>query len=162
VRHWGFKTFSLYVRLLRAMGTLVGFMMSVLILLSASYAADIDAHSGETHFYANELLEIVNQYRTSNRLRPLSEDKKLTDLAKNHSTEMHSRRVLNHDNFEERFTESKRDYCIENVGWNYRSARAQFIAWQESEGHNKNMLAQRIRNVGISRIGAFVTFFACD
>ena len=144
------------------MRTLVGFMMSVLILSSASYASDIDAHSGENLFYANELLEIVNQYRTSNKLRPLSEDKKLTDLAKKHSAEMHSRGVLNHDNFEERFKKSERDYCIENVGWNFRSARDQFIAWQASEGHNKNMLAQRIRYVGIARIGAYVTFFACD
>ena len=143
------------------MKILAGFIMSVLVPLSAAFSGDIDTHNSEAGYYAQELVTLINQYRTSNGLNQLSLDKKLTGFAESHSTEMHSLGVLNHDNFDDRFKKSGSDSCVENVGWNLRSARDQFIAWKKSEGHNRNMMARGIRKAGISKIGEYVTFFAC-
>jgi uncharacterized protein YkwD len=57
---------------------------------------------------------------------------------------------------------SGRNHCVENVGWNYASPEDEFIAWKRSDEHNSNMLVPDIRRAGISKVGVYVTFFACD
>jgi len=141
---------------------LAGLIMSVLIPLSAAFPSDIDTHKSEDEYFAQELVTLINKYRTSNGLNALFLDKKLIGLAESHSAEMNSLGVLSHDNFNDRFKKSGADSCIENVGWNFRTARDQFIAWKKSEGHNRNMMATGIRKAGISKIGEYVTFFSCD
>ncbi len=118
--------------------------------------------AGEYPNYSEELLDLINQYRTSNRLNALYYDRKLTAIAEGHSTYMYRRNVLSHDNFHERFVQSGSDSCVENVGWNYPAPGDEFNAWRKSEEHNANMLARDIRKAGISRVGAYVTFFACN
>jgi len=112
--------------------------------------------------YSEELLDLINQYRTNNGLSVLYYDDKLTAIAEGHSTDMYRRNVLSHDHFHERFNQSGSDYCVENVGWNYPTPGDEFNAWRNSEEHNRNMLAGDIRKAGISRVGAYVTFFACN
>ena len=112
--------------------------------------------------YAEELLHLINQYRTSNGLNVLYYDNSLTAIAEGHSTYMYHRNVLSHDHFRERFDQSVSDHCVENVGWNYPTPRDQFNTWRKSEEHNRNMLVGDIRKAGISRVGAYVTFFACN
>jgi uncharacterized protein YkwD len=135
-----------------------------LLLLTAclqsnrTYALDENGSS----LYETELLHQINEYRTANGLNTLSFDHILNTLARNHSRYMNKKNVLCHDNFEDRFRECGRSACVENVGWNSPEADAQLLAWKKSGKHNANLLDKRIRYAGIAKVGAYVTFFACD
>ena len=138
------------------------FITSFFILLSAPFAADTDNYISRSGRYSEELLGIINYYRISHGLKPLLSNEKLTALAKSHCYDMHRQAVLNHDKFDERFKKSGSSSCVENVGWNYHKPGDQFTAWKNSEGHDRNMLDRSVRIAGISKVGAYVTFFACN
>jgi hypothetical protein len=111
--------------------------------------------------YETQLLELISAYRTSNAQSPLSFDALLNSLAAEHSEYMHTNDSMNHDGFYDRAASSGFGYCVENIGWNYPSPEAQFEGWRNSPGHNQNMLNTHIGYAGISKVGSFVTFFAC-
>jgi len=144
------------------MKTVAVFIVSLFMLFVPSFAIDTAKHINEPSYYSEELLDLVNHYRTSRHLKSLFFDKKLMAFAQDHSSDMHRREDLNHDGFNERFKKSGYSSCVENVGWNSKTAKEQFLAWKRSAGHDKNMLAGDIQRVGISKIGAYVTFFACN
>ena len=112
--------------------------------------------------YEEKLFAFINQYRAANGLNPLAVDKSLMQLAERHSAYMENKNVLSHEYFNERFRQSGRFLCVENVGWNYQTPEEQFRAWKISADHNKNLLNKKITRTGISRVGTYVTFFACD
>ncbi len=144
------------------MKTVAAVILSVFILTSPAFAFDKVAHLDDSSHFIKQLLNYINHYREAKRLKPLSFDGKLTLLAQNHSADMQRRGTLSHDRFEERFKKSGHNSCVENVGWNYRSPKEQFEAWQHSAGHDQNILDTDIKRAGISRIGTYVTFFACN
>lgn len=104
---------------------------------------------------------IINYYRAQNNLEPLRFDSALTVVAKNHSDYMHAKKIFNHDNFHERFDKAEKQLCVENLGWNAETPEDQFRIWKESNAHNANMLNDKIRAAGVSKVGHYVTFFAC-
>ena len=111
--------------------------------------------------YEESLFMLINQYRMANSLNPLAMDANLTRLAERHSVDMKGKNVLSHERFNERFRQSGRSLCVENVGWNYQTPEDQFRAWKTSGAHNKNLLNKKITHTGIAQTGAYVTFFAC-
>ena len=111
--------------------------------------------------YEERLFMHINQYRRANGLNPLAMDKSLSRLAERHSVHMKGKNALSHERFQERFMQSGRSLCVENVGWNYQTPEDQFRAWKTSGEHNKNLLNNRITHTGIAQSGAYVTFFAC-
>jgi uncharacterized protein YkwD len=135
-----------------------GIVIAITFIFSLSYAADNEA----SIIYEQELLNCINQYRIKKGLTPLSFDITLSKAAKNHSQYMDKNNGLDHADFNERFRQSKRSLCVENIGWNYTTPESQFKAWKNSRDHNKNMLNKRIKRAGISKIGSYVTFFTCD
>jgi uncharacterized protein YkwD len=137
-------------------------ILSICLFLSCASAADRIAYLDDSTHFTKQLLSYINHYRASNRLKPISLDGKLALLAKGHSADMQRRGTLSHDRFDERFRRSGHTSCVENVGWNYGSAKELFEAWQNSRGHDQNMLSEDIRRAGISRIGSYITFFACN
>ena len=136
------------------------FFTSLAFLLITSHVYG----SGEKYFssYETQLLHHINQYRENNGLKPLLPDEHLTKLAETHCRYMNKKNSLSHDNFRERFQESRRSHCVENVGWNYTEPDEQFRAWKNSKGHNKNLLNKTNRYAGIAQVGLYVTFFACN
>lgn len=112
--------------------------------------------------YESALLSLINTYRSEHDLTLLASHEKLHELAAAHSSDMNVRDVLSHNGFTDRFRASGRSLCVENVGWNYRDAAAQLVGWQQSPQHNTALLDSRITIAGISKIGAYVTFFACS
>ena len=136
----------------------------LLLLLTSSlqtnrtYAFD----RNEPSPYETELLHRINHYRTENGLKALSFDRNLNRLARRHSLYMNKKGILCHDNFEDRFRECGRSSCVENVGWNSPTPGDQFLSWENSKGHNANLLNRKIRYAGIAKVGDYVTFFACD
>ena len=111
--------------------------------------------------YEQRLFMHINQYRMANGLNPLARDESLTRLAERHSVYMEANNVLSHELFNERFRQSARSLCVENIGWNYQTPEDQFRAWKTSAGHNKNLLNKKITHTGIAQSGAYVTFLAC-
>ncbi len=122
--------------------------------------ADLACPGGETAF-DSRLRELISAYRAQNGLGQLAFDGHLHDLAQEHSTYMYNNRDMNHDGFTDRFNRSGYRTCVENVGWNYPTPEAMFEGWRTSSGHNTNMLNSRIGWAGVSRVGAYITFFAC-
>jgi uncharacterized protein YkwD len=111
--------------------------------------------------YEGRLFMHINQFRMANGLKPLVMDEKLKRLAERHNVHMEGTNVLSHERFNERFRQSGRSLCVENVGWNYQTPEDQFRAWKTSEEHNKNLLNKTITRTGIAQTGTYVTFFAC-
>jgi uncharacterized protein YkwD len=114
-----------------------------------------------SYSYEEKLLLHINQHRTVKGLNPLAMDKSLSRLAERHSAYMEEKNVLSHEGFQERFRQSDRSQCVENVGWNYQTPEDQFRAWKTSGEHNKNLLNNKITHAGIAKTGSYVTFFAC-
>lgn len=112
--------------------------------------------------FEEDLLNEINNYRVKNKLEKLTFDKLLNELSKEHSEYMSERDDLSHDNFGERFKKSKKMSCVENVGWNYHTGKDMFEGWRTSSGHNKNMLNSSIKYAGLSKVGNYITFFACQ
>jgi uncharacterized protein YkwD len=111
--------------------------------------------------YEERLFMHINRHRMANGLDPLAMDENLLRLAERHSLHMEGNNILSHERFQERFRQSGRSLCVENVGWNYQTPEDQFRAWKTSGEHNKNLLNKKITLTGIAQTGAYVTFFAC-
>jgi uncharacterized protein YkwD len=112
--------------------------------------------------YSASLLQFINAYRSQHGLPSLELARHLTRLAREHSRYMAERGDISHDQFENRFARAGSTGCVENVGWNYRDAHAQFQGWKESPGHNAAMLDPGVRRGGIAIYDSYVTFFACS
>ncbi len=111
--------------------------------------------------YELNLFQLINDYRFQQLLAALEFDSHLNDLARGHSQNMEISQTMSHDGFQERYESSGFNTCVENVGWNYATPEAMFEGWRTSDGHNRNMLNERIEFVGISKVGDYITFFAC-
>ncbi len=134
------------------------YILIIPIFINPAYGLS-DKHSSA---YEEKLLSYINQYRVKNGLKPILFDETLNHLAKSHSRYMCDLNDLNHDNFNERFKQCRRLLCVENVGWNYPTPETQFRAWKNSRDHNANLLNKKIKHAGISKVGSYVTFFACN
>lgn len=114
--------------------------------------------------FDDDLLGLINRYRSARKLKPLASSPQLVELAGEHSQAMQEQERLSHDGFDGRFKRASAEGargCVENVGWNQQTPQALFDAWRKSSGHNRNMLDRKIRSAGISRRGTYTTFFAC-
>lgn len=119
------------------------------------------ATSADDTLYPRRMAELVNQYRASHGLAPLTVDATIAGLAREHSAAMAKAGKLNHDDFPARARRSGRPMCVENVGWNYGSPKGQFEGWRGSPGHDRNMLNRQVTRVGIAVVADYVTLIAC-
>ena len=134
--------------------------ISVATLLLAVLAAPACAGGFE-----DDLLGLINRYRLTKGLKPLASAPQLIDLAEEHSQAMQEQDRMSHDGFERRFKRAAADgasSCVENVAWNHPTPRNLLDGWRKSSGHNRNMLERRISRAGISKVGQYITFFACN
>ncbi len=106
-------------------------------------------------------LRLINTYRVQRGLRALDVHAKLYLLSKEHSRHMAATNRLSHDGFSNRYALSGFGACVENVAWNYPTPAYLVGGWKSSPGHNANLLNSRIRYAGMTRVGAYATFFAC-
>ncbi len=92
----------------------------------------------------SDVLNAVNDYRQSLGLTTLAKVDEVTFQADDHTVYMSSNEVVNHDNFNIRYsnlvTEAGAKAVAENVAYGYSSADAVVKAWIASEGHHKNMI----------------------
>ena len=90
-----------------------------------------------------ELLVMINDYRTSLGYSNLDFSKVAYDYANDHTDYMIAMGTINHDNFSARAsqisTEVNASIVAENVAKDYTSAQKAFDEWMASAGHRKNI-----------------------
>jgi uncharacterized protein YkwD len=128
--------------------------ITVILLLSVQIAA--------ASSFEDELLVLINRYRSTKKLKPLVSSPQYAELAREHSQAMQEQGRMSHDGFDGRFRRAgDASSCVENVAWNQKTPQSLFDGWRTSPGHNRNLLDRKIRRVGLERSGAYTTFFAC-
>ena len=122
--------------------------------------------AGATSNFGPETLTLINSYRVSRGLSPLASNRTLEALARQHSQYQSARNTLSHDGFRQRSAKAKAAglsiVCAENSGLNYKNAQQLFLGWRNSGAHRKNLLRPNLRYAGVSVVGAYATFFACQ
>ena len=116
-----------------------------------------------THREAS-LLNVMNEVRASNGLRPLRLDTRLEGTARRHSTRMLAVQSLFHGNFTRRIRRVgvRAPRVGENLAWgsgSLASARSIVNMWLASPEHRANLLHAGYRTVGVGvRIGSFAGY----
>jgi uncharacterized protein YkwD len=116
--------------------------------------------------FGSETLALINSYRARRGLSPLASNGTLQGLARQHSRYQAARNRISHDGFRQRSAAAKAAglsiVCAENVGRGYRNAQRLFSGWTNSAAHRRNLLRPNLRFAGISVVGSYATFFACQ
>lgn len=165
ISHYADSTLSLFLFCpVRRRSAFMAVTLLFLIVFfgNSSLAGRPDECAPASPAFVEDLLKQINRYRADNGRAPLLWDEGLLVSARGHSRRMCEEDTLSHKAFGERFRNSGRNYCVENVGRNAATGTDQFRQWKESAAHNENMLDKRIHIAGISKAGYFVTFFACE
>ena len=121
-------------------------------LLAPSQTAALDAEE-------SAFLTLINEYRQSQGIGTLTVNGKLTDAAAWMATDMATNDYFSHTdstgrNPFDRMDDFGYDYNTwkgENLAAGVSDAATAFDLWKGSEGHNKNMLNERYKVIGISR-----------
>lgn len=116
--------------------------------------------------FGPETLLLINSYRKSLGLAPLAANRTLQGLARQHSRDQAATNTLSHAGFRQRADYAKAAglslICAENVGYNYRDAGQLVSGWRNSSAHRRNLLRPNLHYAGVSVVGAYSTFFACQ
>lgn len=102
---------------------------------------------------------MINAYRKSNGLAPLTIDPQLTIAAKAHSVDLAKWDRISHYGSDgsnpwdrvRRAGYSAR-LAAENVGTGQTTLKEVFAGWKKSPGHNKNLLLKDAKNMGIALV----------
>lgn len=90
-----------------------------------------------------DILNLINDYRTSNGLSKLSELSIITTQTDNHTQYMISKNKASHDNFNNRkkflVQNAQASRVGENVAYGYTTAKSVVKAWIKSDSHRKNI-----------------------
>ena len=107
----------------------------------ANYTIDLNLANETDWEMANEIMILVNEYRTSLELEELKVDQGYASAyAVDHTQYMIDNNNLNHDNFNVRSEALKDRGAIsvgENVAYGYATAEAVVAAWIASDAHRK-------------------------
>jgi uncharacterized protein YkwD len=136
-------------------------VLVTLMALSACTPKPIPFPEEPPDYYSLTLFDRINRYRSACGLASLQWDPALAQLAREHSISMFRSERASHRGFDKRHRQAGSWFCVENVGWNYRSPQSMFEGWRRSDDHNDNMLDARLNRAGIAEIDRYVTFFAC-
>ena len=118
-----------------------------------------DRDYGGTKLDAEAVREAVNSYRQSKGLKPLKLNAALTEAAKAHSRDLAKWDRISHygsdgSNPWDRVKRSgyNAKVAAENVGTGQASISEVMKGWQESPGHNKNLLLPDVEHMGIALV----------
>lgn len=99
--------------------------------------------------FEQAMVNEANEYRKRFGLRPLVPDAGLMRSARQHSTNMASRRSMYHG--------GTSGWSGENVAWNQADAKDVTRAWYNSPGHRANMLNSRFTKIGVGGVNRYWT-----
>jgi uncharacterized protein YkwD len=145
-------------RLLRPGAFLAGLAVVLVLAFArpaASTSADPQLDSEESTF-----VTLINNYRAQNGLGPLAIDWELQASADWMSTDLGQKAYFDHTDSLGRdpwIRMCSFGYCYntwkgENIAGGFTTAQSVFTAWQNSPGHNSNMLGPNYHVMGIARV----------
>jgi uncharacterized protein YkwD len=112
-----------------------------------------------TKLDADRARDLINAYRKEKGLKPLKLNTELTNAAKSHSTDLSKWDRISHfgsdgSNPWDRVKRSGYNarLAAENVGTGQNNIDEVFKGWQESPGHNKNLLLSDAEHMGIALV----------
>ncbi len=118
-----------------------------------------DRNYGGTRLDADRARELINGYRKDKGLKPLKLNATLTEAAKGHSRDLAKWDRISHfgSDGSNPWDRVKRvgynaKLAAENVGTGQVSIEEVFKGWQESPGHNKNLLLPDAEHMGIALV----------
>lgn len=101
-----------------------------------------------------EILDLVNNYRSSIGLNSLERMNLISKVAESHSNFMAETGRLSHENFPKRNQElmakANAKAIGENLGFGYTTAKSAFQAWLNSDKHKKVIEDKKYTHFGIS------------
>lgn len=101
-----------------------------------------------------EVVSVINEYRSSINLPPLSILNSVSGAAQSHSKYMASHKNMNHDNFNARsnylMENENAQIILENVAYGYNTAQDVVNAWIRSASHKTNILNPSVTHFGLS------------
>ncbi len=118
-----------------------------------------DRDYGSTSLDVNRARDVINAYRKQNGLKPLTINTELTAAAKAHARDLAKWDRISHygsdgsnpwDRVKRAGYNAK--VAAENVGTGQVNFDEVFKGWQESPGHNRNLLMGDVDNMGIALV----------
>ena len=118
-----------------------------------------DRNYGTTRLDPERARELINAYRKANGLKPLVLSATLTEAAKGHSRDLAKWDRISHygSDGSNPWDRVKRvgynaKLAAENVGTGQAAIEEVMKGWQDSPGHNKNLLLKDAREMGIALV----------
>lgn len=142
------------------MSKLLGKMLLMVFLISTMIACVkeeqpvIDDASVQYSDFETEVMNQVNNYRSSIGLAKLSRLNLVSKEAETHSVYMVNKEALSHDNFDIRtqnlMNNADAISIAENVAYGYKTAAELLKSWLNSEVHRRKIEENRYTDFGIS------------
>lgn len=109
--------------------------------------------------FEQEVVALVNAERATAGCAALTEDSRLTAAARAHSADMATRGFFDHTNpdgvtFDRRISDAGYSWSLaaENIAWGQRDPAAVMRSWMNSDGHRRNILNCRLRDIGVGLV----------
>ena len=118
---------------------------------TANFTAPVGVQND--HEMVQEILDVVNEHRSSLGLSPLDEHQTSETLALSHSAYMAQQNKASHDNFFQRsdFLRNRGAESVsENVAFGYISAESVLQGWLESPSHRAALEDEEFTHTGIA------------
>jgi uncharacterized protein YkwD len=106
-----------------------------------------------TAAYAENMAEVISQYRRERGLSAVKSDPQLTAIAERQAKAMAASGALEHDvagSFASRIAAVNAESAAENIAAGTKTWAETFRMWQKSPGHNANLLKARADSVGVA------------
>ena len=118
-----------------------------------------DRNYSDTNLHAEQARDLINAYRKQKGLKPVTLNAELTTAAKAHARDLAKWDRISHygsdgSNPWDRVKRAGYNARVaaENVGTGQISIEEVFKGWQESPGHNKNLLMPDVEHIGIALV----------
>lgn len=115
----------------------------------------------KTRLSKKQALRMINKYRASKNLKPLTLNSKLSVAARMHAKDLAKHDRISHFGYDGsdpwqriKKTGYKAAVAAENVGTGQISLQEVFVGWQKSPGHNANLLLSDATQMGIALVKA--------
>jgi uncharacterized protein YkwD len=108
---------------------------------------------GATAAQAEDMAAAISRYRQSHGLSSVKTDPQLTAIAERQAKAMAAAGVMDHSvagSFSSRISGAQAGMAAENIAAGTKTWAETFRAWQNSRGHNANLLMSRADSVGVA------------
>jgi hypothetical protein len=103
--------------------------------------------------HAEDMAEVISQYRREHGLSAVKTDPQLTAIAERQAQAMAASGIMDHSvagTFSSRISGLRMGVAAENIATGSKTWAETFRMWQNSPGHNANLLLARADSVGVA------------